>query len=170
MLESQDTFSVQDIYVVKGLIKPLLGRPANQALGIIISNVNSSSVDADLGTQKTESYYRARYPNVFKKLGKTNWTYTIALYPDAKPFALSVLRRVPLPLMDKVKVELTRMEKLGVISRIDDPTEWRAGMVVVPKSIYFTKLNMSVKREHFPLPSVEESLAKLANAVCGRIF
>jgi hypothetical protein len=26
MLESQDTFSVQDIYVVKGLTKPLLGR------------------------------------------------------------------------------------------------------------------------------------------------
>jgi hypothetical protein len=42
MLESQDTFSVQDIYVVKGLTKPLLGRPAIQALGIIISNVNSS--------------------------------------------------------------------------------------------------------------------------------
>ena len=79
--------------------------------------------------------------------------------------------------MDKVKAELTRMEKLGVISRIDEPTEWCAGMVVVPKSsgqvricIDFTKLNMSVKRENFPLPSVEESLAKLANAVCGRIF
>jgi hypothetical protein len=35
--------------------------------------------------------------------------------------------------MDKVKAELTRMEKLGVISRIDEPTEWCAGMVVVPK-------------------------------------
>jgi hypothetical protein len=42
----QDKFSVQDIYVVKGLTKPLLGRPAIQALGII-SNVNLSSVDAD---------------------------------------------------------------------------------------------------------------------------
>jgi hypothetical protein len=39
MLESLDKFSVQDIYVVKGLTKPLLGRPAIQALGII-SNVN----------------------------------------------------------------------------------------------------------------------------------
>jgi hypothetical protein len=46
MLESQDKFSVQDIYVVKGLTKPLLGRPAIRALGII-SNVNLSSVDAD---------------------------------------------------------------------------------------------------------------------------
>ena len=51
MLESQDTFSVQDIYVVKGLTKPLLGRPAIQALGII-SHVNLSSVDADLVTEK----------------------------------------------------------------------------------------------------------------------
>ena len=85
MLESQDTFSVQDIYVVKGLTKPLLGRPAIQALGIN-SNVNLSSVDADLVTQKTESYHRAIYLKMYKGLGKTNWTYTIALrvYPDAK--------------------------------------------------------------------------------------
>jgi hypothetical protein len=165
MLESQDKFSVQDIYVVKGLTKPLLGRPAIHALSII-SNVNLSFVDADLITKNNESYYRARYPKVFKGLGKTNWTYTIALYPNAKPFALSV------QLMDTVKAELTRMEKLGVISRIDQPTEWCAGMVVVPKSsghiricIDFTKLIMSVKRENVPLPSVEESLAKLANAV-----
>jgi hypothetical protein len=85
--------SVQDIYVVKGLTKPLLGRPAIQALGII-SNVNLSSVDVDLVTEKNESYYRARYPKVFKGLGKPNWTYTIALYSDAKPFALSVPRRI----------------------------------------------------------------------------
>ncbi|CAC5397526.1 unnamed protein product [Mytilus coruscus] len=63
------------------------------------------------------------------------------------------------------------MEKLGVISKVDEPTEWCAGMVVVPKSngdvricIDFTKLNESVKRENYPLPAVEESLAKLANA------
>ncbi|CAC5397533.1 unnamed protein product [Mytilus coruscus] len=63
------------------------------------------------------------------------------------------------------------MEKLGVISKVDEPTEWCAGMVVVPKSngvvricIDFTKLNESVKRENYPLPAAEESLAKLANA------
>jgi hypothetical protein len=74
--------------------------------------------------------------------------------------------------MDKVKAELKRMDKLGVISRIDETTEWCAGMVVVTKSsgqvkicINFTKLNMSAMRENCPLPSVEESLAKLGNAV-----
>ncbi|CAC5419062.1 unnamed protein product [Mytilus coruscus] len=63
------------------------------------------------------------------------------------------------------------MEKLGVISKVDEPTEWCAGMVVVPKSnsdvricIDFTKLNESVKPVNYQLPAVEESLAKLANA------
>jgi hypothetical protein len=55
MLESQDKFSVQDIYVVKGLTKPLLGRPAIRALGII-SNVNLSSVDADFFLNKGVIY------------------------------------------------------------------------------------------------------------------
>lgn len=30
----------------------------------------------------------------------------------------------PLLLMDKVKKELDRMESLGVISRIEEPTDW----------------------------------------------
>ena len=35
--------------------------------------------------------------------------------------------------MEKVKTELQRMEKVGVISRVSEPTDWCAGMVVVPK-------------------------------------
>ena len=38
-----------------------------------------------------------------------------------------------MPLMPKVKAELERMERLGVISPITEPTEWYVGMVVVPK-------------------------------------
>jgi predicted transcriptional regulator len=36
--------------------------------------------------------------------------------------------------MEKVKKELQRMENMGVISRVDKPTNWCSGMVVVPKS------------------------------------
>ncbi|KAJ8364759.1 hypothetical protein SKAU_G00135900 [Synaphobranchus kaupii] len=55
------------------------------------------------------------------------------LKPDTKAVSLKVPRRVPLPLMGKVKKELERMEQLGVISRIEEPTEWCSGMVVAPK-------------------------------------
>ena len=73
--------------------------------------------------------------------------------------------------MSKVKSELERMLELGVISKVEEPTEWCAGMVAVPKPngqvricVYFTKLNESVKRENHPLPSIEESLAKLSGS------
>ncbi|CAC5397534.1 unnamed protein product [Mytilus coruscus] len=82
MLETKDKFSVQDIYVVKGLSKPLLGRPAIQALGVIYK-VNVSSV---IASSEANNYYRGKYPKIFNGLGKTKWTYTIALGPDAKPF------------------------------------------------------------------------------------
>ncbi|CAC5390627.1 unnamed protein product [Mytilus coruscus] len=66
MLETKDKFSVQDIYVVKGLSKPLLGRPAIQALGII-DKVNVSSVNA---SSEANNYYRGKYPKIFNGLGK----------------------------------------------------------------------------------------------------
>ena len=67
--------------------------------------------------------------------------------------------------MPKVKDELARMEKLGVISPVGEPTDWCTGMVVVPKPngkvricVDLTKLNESVCRERHIIPSVEQSL------------
>ena len=63
------------------------------------------------------------------------------------------------------------MEKMGVIARVHQPTEWCAGMVVVPKSnsrvricVDLTRLNQSVKRERHPLPALDQTLAQLAGA------
>ena len=63
------------------------------------------------------------------------------------------------------------MESLGVISRVDQPTQWCAGMVVVPKKsgsvricVDFRRLNESVLRETHPLPKVDNTLAQLAGA------
>ena len=56
------------------------------------------------------------------------------LKPEAEPFALRTLRRVPVPLLTKVKDEILRMEQMQIISKVDEPTEWCAGMVIVPKA------------------------------------
>ena len=42
-------------------------------------------------------------------------------------------RRIAIPLLPKVKAELQRMEDVGVISRVEEPTDWCAGIVFVPK-------------------------------------
>lgn len=72
---------------------------------------------------------------------------------------------------DQVKDELDRMEAMGVIRKMEEPTEWCAGMVVVPKPIKkpcicvdLTRLNDSVCRERHILPAVDETLAQLEGA------
>ena len=106
-----------------------------------------------------------QFPLVFKGLGRLKDSYKIEVKKDATPFALTTPRRVPIPLLPKVKEELQRMERMGVISHIEEPSDWCAGMVVVPKHngkvricVDLTKLNESVRRERHILPSVEQTL------------
>ena len=69
------------------------------------------------------------------------------MQPDARPFAMSTARNVPLSLdlRPKVKEELSRMEDMGVISRVDQPTEWCAGMVVEPKKSGAVRICVDLK-------------------------
>ncbi len=152
----------QDIYVVAGLSKPLLGLPAIEALKLIqrLYTVHEQQND-----------FRAKYPSVFTGLGKLKEPYTIELEPSAEPHALSSPRRVPLPMRDKVHAELKRMEDMGVISKVTQPTPWCAGIVVVPKAkgkirlcVDLTHLNKWVRRERHILPAVDQTLAMLAGA------
>ena len=62
-----------------------------------------------------------------------NEEYDIKVKDDATPFAITVPRQVPIPLRKEIEKELKRMERNGVISRVDETTEWCAPMVVTPK-------------------------------------
>ena len=95
----------------------------------------------------------------------------ITLTDDAAPYHCGVARRVALPLQEKVKDELDRMERLGVIVRETNPTDWCAPIVPVPKPdgrvrvcVDLKRLNAAVKREYFPLPTVDTTLAKLSGS------
>ncbi len=119
-----DQETEQEVYVVKDLHKPLLGRPSIEALGLI-ARVR--------GVQLNKSPDQA-FPELFKGFGKLQEEYTIKLREGAKPFSLTTPRRVAIPLLPAVRKELERMEELGVVTRVEKPTEWCAGMVVVPKA------------------------------------
>ena len=150
---------VQKVYVVKGLQRNLLGLPAITSLNILVPvNLVASSVPD-------------QYLPMFRGLGTFQESYEIKLKSGAKPLALFTPRNVPLPLRQRVQEELARMESLGVISKVDQPTSWCAGMVVVPKKsgairicVDYRPLNESVLREVYPLPKVDHTLACLAGA------
>ncbi|KAJ8355042.1 hypothetical protein SKAU_G00226090 [Synaphobranchus kaupii] len=152
--------AIEDIYVVKHLHTALLGRPAIEQLQLVcrVDSITMESV-------------KQQYPKLCSGLGLVRRPYSIKLKPEAVPFSLHTPRRVPLPLMGKVKEEIDRMEKMGVITKIEEPTDWCARMVVVPKKagnvricVDFTRMNESVCREKFILPSVEHTLGMLAGA------
>ena len=152
----------QELYVAEGLHKPLLGRPAIESLQLVqrVREVQSGKLNPI-----------QQFPSLFNGLGKLQGEYTIKIQEGATPYSLTTPRRVAIPLMKSVKAELERMETLGVISRVNEPTEWCAGMVVVPKPngqvcicVDLTRLNDSVCRERHPLPAVEQTLAQLAGA------
>ena len=158
---------VQPIYVVKGLKKNLLGLPAITALQLAVRiDATSGSEGAD---QKTAILQK--FPAAFQGLGNLGEEFEIYLKPDAKPYSLYTPRHVPLPLRQKVQEELNRMETIGVISKVDKPTPWCAGMVVVLKKggdiricVDLKPLNESVLREVHPLPKVDETLAQISGA------
>lgn len=63
------------------------------------------------------------------------------------------------------------MVSLGVISKVDEPTDWCSGMVVVAKPggsvricVDLTRLNWYVKQERHILPSVDQVLAQVGDA------
>ena len=97
--------------MVNGARLALLGRPAIETLKIV-QTVNA--VEAEEVKEK--------FPNLFKGFEKLDDPdYVIKLKPDAKPHAVSTPRRVPVPLLSKVKEKLSRMEQMEIISKVDEP-------------------------------------------------
>ena len=63
------------------------------------------------------------------------------------------------------------MDRLGVIERVQEPTDWVNSMVIVTKPngklricIDPRDLNKAIKREHYPMKTIEEVIMRMPNA------
>ena len=156
----------ETVYAVESLTQPLLGRSAAVKL-----NLTCISRLCELTSDDYKAKVTHDYPKLFTGLGMMKEEYTVKLKDEMKPFALTVPRKVPMPLYEETKNEITRMIKSGVISPVDHPTDWCAPMVVTSKPngkvrvcVDLTKFNEYVQCENNPLPSVDLTLRKLAGA------
>ena len=73
-----------------------------------------------------------------------------------------------------VVAELERLEKLGVITKVDTPTDWVSAFLVVPKPngkmrlcLDQKPLNKALKRNHNHMPTFTDVLLELSKS---RIF
>ena len=148
-LKRNNKCATTQLYVMQSS-RPLLSKDSSTALGVIVF-INGVE--------------HSKYPELFRGLGEMPQQYSIKLVEDAVPNAVCTPRRVPLPLMAKVKEELDRLVKFKVIRQITEPTDWCAPIVVVPKReshairmcVDFTELNKFVKRERHILPAVDHN-------------
>ena len=131
-VEKSQKKSDQDLFVVKGLKKPLLGKPAIEALNLIQINAVSESETKTKETKtKTDRNMtgtcsidpKKDYPSLFEQKIGTFSSYKIEQKPDAKPFHLATPRRLPLPLKDKVEEELKSLQEQGIIRPVTKPTD-----------------------------------------------
>lgn len=108
-----------------------------------------------------------QYPQLFKGIGSLSGECTIHLLPNVKPI-VHPPRKIPVSLQARCKLELDRMEKIGVIEKVSKPTEWVNSMVLVEKSqsklrvcLDPTDLNKCIKRPYYPMRTLDDVLPSL---------
>ncbi|UYV72016.1 K02A2.6-like, partial [Cordylochernes scorpioides] len=151
----------EKIYVIRRLSEPLLSRRACELLNlarrieVVATRINPVK----------------EFPEVFEGLGQIGNPYEIKLKPGAKPYAVHTPRRVPIPLMEKLKIRLEELEKAGIIAQVNVATEWWAPTVIAGKPngdirlcVDLSRLNEHVQCEVHPMPVVEHMLGQLGEA------
>lgn len=99
-----------------------------------------------------------------------DYTYHITLDPEVSP-VVHAPRKVPIELKDKLQAELSEMESQDIIAKVTQPTDWVNSLVIREKEngrlrlcLDPKDLNKAIKREHHPIPTLEEITPKLAGA------
>ena len=154
-------------------VKPIVGRELPEKLNLVkrtfsVEHANSSKNLA--GSKYNKAKLCEKYQDCFEGLGCLPHTVKIELRDDATP-VVEPCRKIPFAKYDKLKADLQRMEAMGVIEKIEEPTEWVNSFVPVtkpngqlPVCLDPRNLNKSIKREHFKLPTRDEVTAQFTNA------
>lgn len=112
------------------------------------------------------------YADLFKdEVGGLPVTYSMKLTPNVSP-VVNPLKTRSCSHAVKVKEELQRMQAVGVIEPVEEPTEWVSNMVATHKKntddvhmcIDPRDLNKALMRPHHPIRTVEEVAAEMSGA------
>lgn len=151
-----------DFYVVDSDCFNIIGLKTSEQLGFI---VRVETIFKDI-----KYWVPSDYKLFDGQVGYIPQEVTITIDPRAKSVVLPA-RRIPYALLLRVKSELDRMQKMGIIEPVTEPTDWVSQMVMVGKKdgslricLNPQPLNRAIKREHFQFPTIDEISAKLSGA------
>ena len=146
-------------FVVPNESPPILGLETCKQLNLIRTV---------MGVMPTTPDFMLKDDDAFCEIGLLSREHNIKLYPSV-PAVVNPPRRIPFLPKDKVKNELLRMLRQGIISKVEEHTEWVNSIVIGKnKMTLFVNVwipnNQAIKREHFPLQTADEIVADMAGA------
>ena len=157
--------------VIENKAKSLIGFKDSVRLGMV--QINSLELDQTRGKKAVSIF--TEYAQLFdeKTIGRFPVEYHVQLDPEVAP-VVRPPRKVPVARYEKVKHELRRMTEMGVITPVDEETEWVSGMVAADKKgnevricIDPRYLNEALLRPHYPMRTVDDVLSRVPE---GKVF
>lgn len=143
---------------------PLFGLKSIQKMKLVtrVESVNDNSKIKDIFHEFRE---------LFQGLGGiSDYVYDMKLKDEIEP-KKEPCRRVPIQLMKPLKNELDYMEKVKVIEKVTEPTDWINALILVRKTnnklricLDPQQLNKALKHENYHLTTFEEIATKLSEA------
>ena len=161
-VQHKDKYYVLPFYVVPGKVDPILGLPSCEELNIL-------KLVETIGEQKTAETLMEQYSDVFEGIGRLKEKHQIHVDKNVQP-VVHAPRKVSYKMRGKLKEELNRMESLDVIEKVNEPSDWVNSLVIVEKPnrvricLDPRDLNRAIKREHYPMKTVEDITHQLAGA------
>ena len=111
--------------------------------------------------KSTEDLIR-KFPDRFQGIGQFPGEYTIRLCDNSQPI-IHAPWKCPISIYSKVKAELDKMVKLGVITPVDEPTDWVSSVAYAWKAsgelcicLDPCDLNNAICRDHHHTPTLDE--------------
>ena len=177
-------YSVEFV-VIKGSSKPLLGLRASEQMkliSVIKQNILAVQVQepvrdkSNITTHLTKEHLMEVFSDVFSGEGKLEGDLHLEIDPTVPPVQLPT-RKVPIAIKGKLREELDRLEARNIITPVSVPTAWISATVITMKKngnirlcVDPKPLNQALKRNHYPLPTIEDVLPNLSNARCFTVL
>ena len=158
-------------YVVNTDAPPVLSLKSCLKMNLIKLILSTEITKRDNGPRITEDDLLQDYKDVFTGIGLFPGEHRIEIDPNVNP-VIHAARKIPIALQKRLKEESDEMQKKGVIVPVEAPTDWVSSLVVVEKQkggklrvcLDPRDLNRAIKREYYPLPTLEDITAKLSKA------
>lgn len=150
----------------------LLGRDACNKLEIKLSLPSNNSDVRNVSVNQNNNCVLKEFEHFLSDDFKSNVTQTVSLdvKSDAKPVFCRA-RTVPVRFRELVKTELSRLESLGIITKVYR-SEWATPIVNVLKrdntvricGDYSVSLNKHLNTVQYPLPSIDDVISRVGGA------